>query len=157
LGGSPDKREKVLSHDGDRKETLIWNDLRKSSAASTDLTSVAVTESSTYSPAFAGSHGLPTVEECGCPPKPLDRHSFSDGGWRPSSAVALLRRMERRTGASAGYAVPQVPRAPARGAPPVLSCLDVDAQATKATISITRTKQHIDLWIFDSEGDSEGP
>jgi hypothetical protein len=47
------------------------------------------------SPAFAGSHGLPTVEECGCPPKP----------WR------------RRTGASAGYAAPQVPRAPARGAP----------------------------------------
>jgi hypothetical protein len=40
------------------------------------------------SPAFAESYGLPTVEECGCPPKP----------WR------------RRTGASAGYAVPQVPR-----------------------------------------------
>jgi hypothetical protein len=78
------------------------------------------------SPAFAGSHGHRTVEECGCPPtcpaklqrsrKPLDRHSFSGGGWRPSSAVALLRRMERRTGASSGYAVPQVPRAPARGA-----------------------------------------
>ena len=47
------------------------------------------------SPAFAGSHGLWTVEECGCPPKP----------WR------------RRTEASAGYAVPQVPRVPARGAP----------------------------------------
>jgi len=58
------------------------------------------------SPAFAGSHGLQAAEECGCPPKPPDRHSFSDGGWR------------RRTGASAGYAVPQVPRAPARGAPP---------------------------------------
>ena len=47
------------------------------------------------SPAFVGSHGLPAVEECGCPPKP----------WR------------RRTGASAGYAIPQVPRAPACGAP----------------------------------------
>jgi len=47
------------------------------------------------SPAFAGGHGLSTVEECGCPPKP----------WR------------RRTGASAGCAALQVPRAPARGAP----------------------------------------
>jgi hypothetical protein len=48
------------------------------------------------SPASAASHGLLTVEECGCPPKP----------WR------------RRTGASAGYAAPKVPRALARGAPP---------------------------------------
>jgi len=47
------------------------------------------------SPAFAGSHGLLIVEECGCPPKP----------WR------------RRTGASAGYAIPQVAQAPAREAP----------------------------------------
>ena len=34
-----------------------------------------------------------------------------------ASAKDGLRRMERRTGASAGYAVPQVPRAPARGEP----------------------------------------
>jgi len=55
----------------------------------------------------------------------LVRHSFSEdgsfsgGGWRPSSVpqVAGLRRMERRTGASAGYAVLEVPRTPARGAP----------------------------------------
>ena len=52
-------------------------------------------KSSQPPPAFAECHGLPPVGERGCPPKP----------WR------------RRAGASAGSAVPQVPRAPTRGAP----------------------------------------
>ena len=39
------------------------------------------------------------------------------GGMRVSSEALSMSKGRRRTGASAGYAVPQVPQGPARGAP----------------------------------------
>ena len=43
----------VLVSEHSAVATLIWNDLRKSSAASRDLTLVVMTESSTYSPVIS--------------------------------------------------------------------------------------------------------